>query len=261
MITAIYDVDTENASDSTSAAAASSYIIPLANLASSLELFAKDFINSSHRQAKFPRVFTLKEMGGGGGGGGRYGDEHRLHELKVAMLMIEAALPLGCCSSANWNESKAYKWIWNVKQATDVVTLTELFIVLEESMENGWFVPGTLTNLYKTLPCRVDATLSSSSNLSPSLNYGSTLAMRIFTFDRIFQYDKVTLPSDGLSSSSSSSNNNNNNNNAVYVNCGSSSRLAILRKTSLSINQVAAATKVAGGNKVKTRGSLTPPVS
>lgn len=224
----------------------------------SLNLYAKYFYKSSYRLANKVRTFDDFPSSSSSD------KNNDLCELKLAMLYIEAALPIGCSISkqlngnnnnsknnnknnntdddedVGWNEIKAYKWCWSVKNAFNISELMELFIILEESIEiSQWFIPNTITSLYKTLPSRIDAFTYSNDG-----DTYSKLALRIFTFDSLFQYDKVSLPLETSSSSSS----------CVYI--GNNTRLMALREGGGSTTSTVSSKPT---SKVKTRGTLTPP--
>ena len=114
-----------------------------------------------------------------------------VRELALALLTVEAALPLGsvdtsASSAAAWTPARASAWAWCVASSRCAADLAAALVALEEAVKPAWFLPGAST-AFKQLPGR-SAAVSSASR--------SSVSQRLFLLDASLMYDRVQLGSD-----------------------------------------------------------------
>lgn len=104
--------------------------------------------------------------------------------MKAAILLIEAALPIGAIDNTDkgpWNKETAHHWRLLVEGAQSPQTLTRCVILFEDQISDEW-MEESLSHLRSCLPNRWKAVNEASA---------SALAMRIILLDRSVKYDKV----------------------------------------------------------------------
>lgn len=153
--------------------------LPLANrtgkediLSRVQELNAYNFLNKAGRHSGcrlFPN-FDKNQM-------------YSLNVLKVAMLLIETALPIGAIdeSDERWGSDFSIAWREYVTSATDSISLMQCQIMLEYGIKTSWLKPTGL-KLLSCLPSRIQALRTAST---------SSLALRVWVLDMTIKYDKI----------------------------------------------------------------------
>jgi hypothetical protein len=114
-----------------------------------------------------------------------------VRELALALLMIEAALPLGSVITSTsdagaWTPSRASAWAWCVASSRCASDLAAALVALEDAIKPAWFLQGAST-AFKQLPGRSAAV---------SLASRSSVSQRLFLLDASLMYDRVQLGSD-----------------------------------------------------------------
>ena len=111
-----------------------------------------------------------------------------LYQLKMSMLMIEAALPLGSVDDSDdrWGDDFVVPWRAAVIAAEDPTALMECQVMLEYGIRSQW-LHAFGSKLMTCLPSR-----------SHSLRFATLglIAMRIWTLDQAVRYDKVAYSDD-----------------------------------------------------------------
>merc|ERR1712151_1425953 len=103
---------------------------------------------------------------------------------KAALLLIEAALPLGAVDNSNsgpWRRAIAQHWRLIVERANGPATLMRCVIVLEDTLSEEWIKPD-VGHLRSCLPNRWKALAEASP---------ASLAIRIILLDRGLMYGTV----------------------------------------------------------------------
>ena len=114
-----------------------------------------------------------------------------VRELALAVLTIEAALPLGSVITSTsdagaWTPSRASAWAWCVASSRCASDLAAALVALEDAIKPAWFLQGAST-AFKQLPGRSAAV---------SLASRSSVSQRLFLLDASLMYDRVQLGSD-----------------------------------------------------------------
>ena len=133
-----------------------------------------------------------------GGERAQQGEEEGLYDLKAAILTIEAALPLGCLvdvpdasrKSIKLRRDELPKWARRVEAATTAGELMEALIILEHSIDSRWRLNPFRGTYFLTMSSWAHAVKFASP---------SSLALRIYSLDRLLDYGRVELDTDGES--------------------------------------------------------------
>ncbi len=115
---------------------------------------------------------------------GSASDDVTLATMKAAILMIEAALPIGAVDTSPkglWNPEFASQWRVMVQQARGPESLIRCVILLEDTIMEDWMNP-QVAHLRSCLPSRWKAV----GEASPS-----SLAIRVFLLDQGITYAVV----------------------------------------------------------------------
>jgi len=129
---------------------------------------------------------------------GEQAEEEGLYDLKAAILTIEAALPLGCLvdvpeasrKSIKLRRDELPKWARRVETATTAGELMEALIMLEHSIDSRWRLNPFRGTYFLTMSSWAHAV---------KLASPSSLALRIYSLDRLLDYGRVELDTDGES--------------------------------------------------------------
>ena len=111
-------------------------------------------------------------------------DERSFGLLKAALLLIEAALPLGAVDNSEqgpWSPTLASEWRSVVKSARGPSSLMRCVILLEECLAPEW-MELQFSHLLACMPIKWKAIKEASV---------SSLAIRIFLIDKGLHYDEV----------------------------------------------------------------------
>ena len=111
-------------------------------------------------------------------------EERTFGLLKAALLLIEAALPLGAVDNSEqgpWSPSLASEWRSVVQSARGPSSLMRCVILLEECISLEW-MELQFSHLLSCMPIKWKAIKEASV---------SSLAMRIFLIDKGLHYDEI----------------------------------------------------------------------
>jgi hypothetical protein len=105
--------------------------------------------------------------------------------LRAAMLIIEAALPLGAVDFADdrWGDNFVVPWRESVWAAQDASALMQCQIMLEYGIRTAWLRPTGL-KLFSCLPSRAQAMRTATCG---------AVAIRLWVLDQTIRYDKVHI--------------------------------------------------------------------
>ena len=103
--------------------------------------------------------------------------------LRSAMLMIEAALPVGAVDESDdrWAEDFAVPWREAVAVASDAISLMQCQLMLEYGIRTSWLRPTGL-KMFSCLPSRVQCARNATVGL---------VAIRVWVLDATIKYDQV----------------------------------------------------------------------
>lgn len=106
-----------------------------------------------------------------------------LQQLRAAMLIIEAALPLGSVddSEDRWGDGFVIAWREAVISAADPIALMQCQLMLEYGIRTAW-LKATGLKLFSCLPSRVQCLRTATY---------SAVAVRVWVLDETIKYDKV----------------------------------------------------------------------
>lgn len=106
--------------------------------------------------------------------------------IRMGMLMIEAALPVGAVddSEDRWADDFVMAWREAVVSATDASLLMQAMVMLEYGIRTPWLVSQGL-KLMSCLPSRIHALRNATIGL---------VALKLWTLDQCIKYDKINYP-------------------------------------------------------------------
>jgi hypothetical protein len=143
---------------------------------------AKDFLHASDRarcSATLPDFLEISKVAPSASS-----DERTFGLLKAALILVEAALPLGAVDISDqgpWSTALASEWRSVVRSALGPSSLMRCVILLEECLSLEWMQP-QFSHLLACMPIKWKAVNEASV---------SSLATRIFLIDKGVHYDKV----------------------------------------------------------------------
>jgi hypothetical protein len=122
-----------------------------------------------------------------------YSDCHSaVGQLRLAMLMIEAALPFGAVDDSDdrWGEDFVVPWREAVSVASDAIGLMQCQLMLEYGIRTSWLKPTGL-KMFSCLPSRVQCVRNATLGL---------VAVRVWVLDAMVKYDQVKKDDKPISS-------------------------------------------------------------
>lgn len=127
-----------------------------------------------------------------------------ISKLRLALLIIEKALPKGCIDESDdrWNDNFVLSWREAVMIASDATSLMQCQIMLEYGIKTAWLKPIGL-KVFSYFPSRNHA--------MKTATYGM-VAIRIWTLDSTIKYDKVLQTNINTIFNTNITNNTNSNN-------------------------------------------------
>ena len=149
---------------------------PLNQMEASKYLHSRDRVRSTEPLSDFARIARVEKSASV--------TKKTFATCKAALLLIEAALPIGCVDNTfngRWNSSRARQWREVVKNARGPWELMRCVILLEDIVSSEWIDPHVAT-LRDCLPNRLRALEEASS---------SSVAMRITLLDKGVMYGSV----------------------------------------------------------------------
>lgn len=145
-------------------------------------MFARAFLHKRNRSrgpAELPDFMEVSKVDTGASP-----DDKALASLKAALLLVEAALPLGAVDiseSGPWRPDLSMRWRLMVQNARGPSSLMRCMILMEDALSPEW-LDEQVGHLLSCLPIRWKAVAEAST---------SSLALRIFLIDQGIKYGFV----------------------------------------------------------------------